>query len=69
MGQKIEMSQRIRENLRRQNDAAKEYVRDKTYQTGEYIDQFTTVLDNRTAAEILSRLPKCCQQKRKEQVK
>lgn len=57
------MSQRIKENLSRHNNAANEYVRTKSRQTGEYIDQFTTVTDNLTAEEVLSRLPKCCQQK------
>ena len=55
------MSERIRERLRGQNDMARDYVESMTKQTGEYIDQFTTVVDSRTAAEIMSRKPKCCQ--------
>ena len=63
------MSQRIRENLNRKNNAAKDYKRRMLKETGEYIDQFTTVLDNRTAAEILSRLPKCCKKQQKKEPK
>lgn len=55
-----EMSQRIRENLDGKNDAAHDYVRRMTKLTGEHIDQFTTVKDNRTAEEVMSRVPKCC---------
>ena len=54
------MSWRTRENLNGHNDAARDYVREKTELTGEYIDQFTTVPDNRTIDEILNRVPKCC---------
>ena len=53
------MSLRTRENLDGKNDAAHDYVRDMTKRTGEYIDQFTTVTDNRTAEEVMSRVPKC----------
>lgn len=60
------MSLRIREDLRGHNNAANDYVREKTQQTGEYIDAFTTIPDSRTAEEILSRLPKCCQQKEQD---
>lgn len=65
-GQETGMSQRINENLSRHNNAANDYVRRKSRQTGEYTDQFTTVPDNRTAEEVLSRLPKCCQQKEQD---
>lgn len=60
------MTQRIRENLSRHNNAANDYKRLMSRQTGEYIDQFTTVDDNRTAEEVLSRLPKCRQQKEQD---
>jgi len=54
------MSNRIRENLDGKNNAAHDYVYSMTKLTGEYIDEHTTVKDNRTAAEITSRVPKCC---------
>lgn len=54
------MSLRIRENLNGYNDEARDYVREMTEKTGEYIDQFTVVPDLRTTDEILSRQPKCC---------
>ncbi|KKM77862.1 hypothetical protein LCGC14_1365770 [marine sediment metagenome] len=50
------MSERIRERLERLEPLHR-------IVNGEYVDEFTTVIDNRTAKEILSRLPKCCQQK------
>ena len=60
------MSQRIRENLSGYNEPSHNYVRTKTEQTGEYIDQFTTVEVNRTNIdEVLSRLPKCLQKPKK----
>jgi hypothetical protein len=58
------MSERIRENLSSRRNAARDYKILRTQQTGEYIDQFTTVPDSRTVEEVLSRRPKCCQQKK-----
>lgn len=60
------MSQRIDENLSGHNDAARDYVRLKTKQTGEYIDQFTTVPDNRSAEEVVDQLLRFCTPKDEE---
>ena len=54
------MSLRIDENLSGHNDAARNYVREKTRQMGFYVDQFTTVPDNRTADEVIDQLLKFC---------
>ena len=47
------------------DDAAREYVRDMSKRTGQYIDQFTTVPDPRTPMQkvddAMARKPKCCQ--------
>jgi hypothetical protein len=51
---------RIGNKLSGHNDAERDYVQRMTKETGEYIDQFTTVPDHRTTEEILSRVPKCC---------
>lgn len=47
------MSQRIEERLRRTEESYRII-------NGEFVDQFTTVIDHRTTEEILSREPKCC---------
>ena len=49
------MSQRTRERLDRKEPLYR-------IVNGEFIDGFTTVPDNRTTEEILSRKPKCCEQ-------
>lgn len=53
------MSQRIREKLDGSLNNIQDYKDWKRRQTGEYVDQFTTVPDNRTTEEILSQKPKC----------
>ena len=46
--------------VRDENDSeGRRYSREMTAKAGEYIDQFTTVPDLRTTAEILGREPKC----------
>jgi len=59
MSQRIDEN-RIDENLSGHNDAARDYVRLKSKQTGEYIDQFCTVPDNRTTEEVLDQLSRFC---------
>lgn len=54
------MSLRIAENLSGHNDAANDYVRLKSRQTGEFIDQFTVVPDNRTAEEVVDQIKRFC---------
>lgn len=48
------MSERIRERLKRSEPLHR-------IVNGEFVDMFTTVPDNRTVEEVLSRRPKCCQ--------
>ena len=68
------MNQRIDENIKGELPS-KEYSNYMTKLTGEYIDEFTTVIDRRTTEEILSREPKCVRgndgkkESRKEEVK
>jgi len=53
-------SQRIRDRINRMESLHR-------IVNGEFIDQFTTAMDDRTDEEILARVPKCCQKKEKNE--
>jgi len=53
-------SQRIRDRINRMEPLHR-------IVNGEFIDQFTTAIDNRTDEEILARIPKCMQRKDKNE--
>lgn len=59
------MSQRIRERLYGDEYTASAERLRKAHQTGEYIDQFTTIPPE-DAKVTLDRLPKCMQRKENE---
>jgi hypothetical protein len=49
------------------NENARLYTQQMTNLTGVYIDQFTYVIDSRTAGEVLSRVPKCCMDRKENE--